>query len=81
MKIKALRLEQFKGVADSTFEFSERTKICGQNGAGKSTISDAIYFLILGKNYQLRITLKFTILILKKVFLELQQFWILMEKK
>lgn len=54
MKIKALRLEQFKGVADSTFEFGERTKICGQNGVGKSTISDAIYFLILGKNYQLK---------------------------
>lgn len=54
MKIKSLHLEQFKGVADATYQFGDLTKISGQNGSGKTTIADAIYFILLGKNYQLK---------------------------
>ena len=41
MLLKTLRLTDFKGVRSAEYDFSDITKIMGQNGSGKSTIATA----------------------------------------
>ena len=55
MNVKLLFLEliDFKGVRNAKYEFGDRTKICSENGAGKTTIADGFYWLFTDKNYAL----------------------------
>ena len=51
--IKSLTIENFKGIRAQTINFTNKTMICGQNGAGKTSIADAFFWLFLDKNYNL----------------------------
>lgn len=53
MILKSLRLENFKGVKDKTYEFGKTTRISGMNRRGKTTIGAAWYWLTSDKNYEL----------------------------
>ena len=53
MKIKRLHLENFRGVRDATYEFSNRTRIRGRNGIGKSTICSAWLWLMVDRDVTL----------------------------
>lgn len=51
IKIKQLRLLNFKGIRNLTVNFdSNQTKIYGDNGTGKTSIFDAFSYLLFGKN-------------------------------
>lgn len=50
LKIKKLTISNFKGVSSRTIDFTDKTTICGANGTGKTTIADAWYWLIAGKD-------------------------------
>lgn len=52
--LKQLRLQQFKGVTDATYDFKQVTKILGANGSGKTTIATAWYWLTTDKDYALK---------------------------
>ena len=54
MLLKTLRLTDFKGVRSAEYDFSDITKIMGQNGSGKSTIATAWYWLWMDKDYELK---------------------------
>lgn len=57
MKIKKLSLTNFQGVQSAVIEFAQKTRIEGCNGCGKTTIANAIMWLLTGcpaaeiKNY------------------------------
>jgi chromosome segregation ATPase len=53
MILKSLRLENFKGVKDKTYEFGKTTRVSGMNRRGKTTIGSAWYWLMSDKNYEL----------------------------
>jgi chromosome segregation ATPase len=53
MILKSLRLENFKGVKDKTYEFGKTTRVSGMNRRGKTTIGAAWYWLTYDKNYEL----------------------------
>lgn len=53
VKIKRIELTDFKGVRNASYEFGDKTKISAENGAGKTTIADAFYWLFVDKNYSL----------------------------
>ena len=53
VKIKRIELTDFKGVKNAKYEFGDKTKISAENGAGKTTIADAFYWLFTDKNYSL----------------------------
>lgn len=53
MKLKRMELKQFKGIAEKVIEFSDFTKITGQNGTGKTTIADAYFWALTNKDYAL----------------------------
>ena len=44
-KLLSLELTDFKGVKNAKYEFGDKTKISAENGAGKTTIADAFYWL------------------------------------
>ena len=48
MKIQAIRLVNFRNFADRTFTLGDRTFLAGVNGAGKSTVIDAISWGLRG---------------------------------
>lgn len=48
--IKSIHIENFKGIKELDVNFSEKTKISGQNAAGKTTIFDAFTWLLFNKN-------------------------------
>ena len=50
LTLKRISLSSFKGVSSKTIEFDGNTKIIGENGAGKTTIADAIYFVFANCN-------------------------------
>lgn len=43
--LESLELKDFKGVKEAKYDFQNVTRICGENGSGKSTIADAWYWL------------------------------------
>lgn len=49
MMIKKLRMQNFKGCEDSTMEFGHRTNIYGRNATGKTTIHDAVMWVLFNK--------------------------------
>lgn len=53
VKLLSLELNDFKGVKNAKYEFGDKTKISAENGAGKTTIADAFYWLFTDKNYSL----------------------------
>ena len=50
LKLKSLHLENFKGVKSLDLTFGDKTKIKGQNAAGKTTVFDAFTWLLFNKN-------------------------------
>lgn len=54
MQLKKLILTDFKGIRSAEYDFSEITKIMGQNGSGKSTIATAWFWLWMDKDYELK---------------------------
>lgn len=48
--LKSLHIENFKGIKSLDVAFGAKTKIKGQNAAGKTTIFDAFTFLLFNKN-------------------------------
>ena len=53
MKILRVVLENFRGVKSATYEFSDKTRVKGCNGSGKSTIVSAILWTLVDKDYSL----------------------------
>jgi len=49
-----MRLINWHYFQDETFEFGNQTLISGKNGAGKSTIIDALQYIIIGNQKQIR---------------------------
>lgn len=53
-KIKSLHLINFKGVSDKEYEINgQNVEIKGQNGAGKTTIATAFYWVFADRDYDL----------------------------
>jgi len=50
MKIKKLKINNFKGINTLEINFGDLTIIKGANGTGKTSIIDAFYWLLFGKN-------------------------------
>lgn len=50
IKIKSLKLENFKGINDLTIDFKDTTNIYGDNAVGKTTIFDAYSWLLWDKD-------------------------------
>lgn len=53
MILKTLRLENFKGVTDKTYNFGNITRVKGENRLGKTTIGTALFWLFSDRNYEL----------------------------
>src|ERR1035437_3398918 len=50
VKIKTLKIINFKGIKSLTIDFSQKTDISGDNATGKTTIFDAVTWCFFGKN-------------------------------
>ena len=50
--LKSAHIENFKGIKDLTINFGNKTTISGQNASGKTTVIDAVLWLLFGKNSQ-----------------------------
>jgi DNA repair exonuclease SbcCD ATPase subunit len=50
IQLKKLSIRNFKGILSLDLSFGPETNIYGVNGSGKTTIADAWYFLLFGKN-------------------------------
>ena len=53
MKIKKLKITNFKGVSDQEISFADKTVISGENATGKTTIADAWFWLMTGRDSNL----------------------------
>lgn len=53
IKLKELRLENFKGVKDKTYNFGDLTRISGMNRLGKTTIATSYLWVFSDKSYEL----------------------------
>ena len=49
MKIKHIHLENFRNLKDFDADFSDNTLVCGKNASGKSTVKNAILWILTGK--------------------------------
>ena len=55
LKIKSITLENFKGVREKTINLDGKNAIIsGQNGAGKTTVADAYFWVFNNTNYALK---------------------------
>lgn len=50
IQLTRMELQNFKGVAQATYEFTDQTNICGGNATGKSTIYEAYLWTLFDKN-------------------------------
>lgn len=50
VEIKMMRLSNFKGIKSLQFEFSKETNIEGANGSGKTSLFDALLWLLFGRD-------------------------------
>ena len=50
MKIKSITIENFKGISKQTVDFNDVTEICGANATGKTTVFDALTWLLFDKD-------------------------------
>ena len=48
--LKALSIENFKGIKSFAVGFGKKTEIKGENASGKTTIFDAVTWLLFNKN-------------------------------
>ena len=53
MKIDSLTLQNFQGVRDLTIDFGPDTEIRGDNATGKTTVANAITWLLTGKSFSM----------------------------
>ena len=49
MKIKHIHLENFRNLTSFDADFSDNTLVCGKNASGKSTVKNAILWILTGK--------------------------------
>lgn len=54
MLIKEMKLTDFKGFHEATYNLGQITKILGENGSGKTTIATAWFWLWADKDYELK---------------------------
>ena len=52
LKLNKLNIENFKGIKKLTIDFGDTTSISGQNASGKTSIMDALCWLLFGKDSQ-----------------------------
>lgn len=50
MKIKSLKLSYFMGIKELSIDFADSTDIFGDNGSGKTTVFNAVLWLLFDKN-------------------------------
>lgn len=50
IKLKSLKLKNFKGIKDLHINFGQVTNISGENASGKTTIFDAFTWLLFDKD-------------------------------
>ena len=50
IEFKKITIENFKGCENLSFDFGSITRIIGANETGKTTIADAIFYVLSGKN-------------------------------
>lgn len=50
MFLKRMHIENFKGCKDRKIDFGNKTSIKGVNGSGKTTIADAVMWVLFGKD-------------------------------
>jgi DNA repair exonuclease SbcCD ATPase subunit len=50
MILKKIHIQNFKGCKDRAVDFGDRTAIKGVNGSGKTTIADAVMWILFGKD-------------------------------
>ena len=53
IKLKKLRMENFKGFKEAEFNFFDHTRVSGANGLGKSTLAAAYMWLLWNIDYNL----------------------------
>lgn len=46
----SMDIQNFKGCTGRTIDFADKTKICGANATGKTTIFDAFTFLLFNRD-------------------------------
>ena len=46
----SMDIQNFKGCTGRTIDFTDKTKICGANATGKTTIFDAFTFLLFNRD-------------------------------
>ena len=51
VRIKSMKIANFKGVSNLEVEFGYRTLVTGGNGTGKSSLYAAYLWCLFGKNY------------------------------
>lgn len=54
LKLKTLILDQFKGVTHAEYTFGDRSRVTGENAAGKTTLADSWVWLMTDKDYSLK---------------------------
>jgi len=53
MLLRSINIENFRNLSQIKFEFNEHCNIiCGKNGSGKTSLLEAIYYLILGRSFR-----------------------------
>lgn len=52
ISINRLEINNFKGINDLSIDFKDETRILGDNGTGKTTVADAFFWLLFGKDSQ-----------------------------
>jgi len=50
MILKRIHIQNFKGCKDRMVDFGDKTAIKGMNGSGKTTVADAVMWLLFGKS-------------------------------
>lgn len=50
MALKRMHIENFKGCKDRQIDFGRKTNIKGVNGSGKTTVADAVMWVLFGKD-------------------------------
>jgi DNA repair exonuclease SbcCD ATPase subunit len=48
--LKKVHIQNFKNIKDMAIDFTDRTTVKGQNGLGKTTVADAVMWVLFNKN-------------------------------
>lgn len=52
IRLKELKIQNFKGIQGLEVDFSDRTVVSGRNATGKTSLMDAFFWLLFGKDSQ-----------------------------